>query len=132
MSLKFKSVVIAYVREGEPSPRLVVVLFNIESSKVKMWKASVVVLAALVAVGSMGAMVGAPVNIDVKNESVKHVLNFSVGEHNRRSNDLFLSGVAEVLNASKQVCNALLFCQFTTIIMLLAERKVVFLWLTVL
>lgn len=105
MSLKLKRVVIVYVREwGEQPPRLVVVLFSVEPRRVKMWKASIVVLAALVAVAaSVGMMVGAPQKIDVNDERVQNALNFAVGEHNKRSNDAFLRGVDEALEATRQV-----------------------------
>lgn len=92
-----------------------------------MWKASVVVLAALVAVAvgfGFGSIVGAPASIDVNDEGVQNALNFAVGEHNKRTNDAFLRGVDEVLQVKRQVCNVLLFCLFTTIIIIMfAERK---------
>lgn len=89
-----------------------------------MWKASVVVLAALVAVAvGFGSIVGAPASIDVNDEGVQNALNFAVGEHNKRTNDAFLRGVDEVLQVKRQVCNVLLFCLFTTIIIIFAERE---------
>ncbi|XP_075875023.1 cystatin C (amyloid angiopathy and cerebral hemorrhage) [Nelusetta ayraudi] len=69
-----------------------------------MWKASVVVLAALVAVAvGFGSMVGAPVSADINDEGVQNALNFAVGEHNKRTNDAFLRGVDEVLQVKRQM-----------------------------
>lgn len=117
MSLKFKSVVIVYVRERGAVASSFGCLFSVESSRVRMWKASFVVLAALVAVAAaaVGSMVGAPVEINVNDERVQNAINFAVGEHNKGTNDMFLRGVDEVLHATGQVCNALLFGPITTI-----------------
>lgn len=81
-----------------------------------MWKASFVVLAALVAVAAaVNSMVGAPAKMNANDERVQNAINFAVGEHNKGTNDLFLRGVDEVLQVTGQVCNALLFGPITTI-----------------
>lgn len=75
-----------------------------------MWKASFVVLAALVAVAvGAGRMVGAPIDMDVNDSKIQNAVNFAVGEHNKGTNDVFLRGVDKVLHAQKQVCNAFAF-----------------------
>lgn len=69
-----------------------------------MWKASFVVLAALVAVTvAVSSMVGAPTDVDVNDQSVQNALHFAVGEHNKRTNDIFVRGVGEVLQVTRQV-----------------------------
>lgn len=94
-----------------------------------MWKASFVVLAALVAVAvAFGSLAGAPADIDSNDVRVQNALNFAVGEHNKRTNDLFLRGVDQVLQVKRQVCDVLLFCRFATAFIRFAQRK---LWLTV-
>lgn len=74
-----------------------------------MWKASFVVLAALVAVAVAGMMVGAPTDIDVNDERAQNALSFAVGEHNKRTNDMYLRGVGEVLHVTRQVRTVLYF-----------------------
>lgn len=69
-----------------------------------MWKMLFPVLAAVFAVG-LGAMVGGYQDLDVNDEGAQNALNFAVVEHNRRSNDLFLSQVAEVVKVQRQVGN---------------------------
>lgn len=92
-----------------------------------MWKASFVVLAALVAVG-LGSLIGGPATIDARDEGAQNALRFAVGEHNKRNNDIYLRGVDKVLQVKKQVCNILLFCRCTTAIIMFAQRKLIFLW----
>lgn len=62
------------------------------------------ILAAVFAVG-LGSMVGTFQTIDVNNEGAQNALKFAVVEHNRRTNDLYLSQVAEVLEVKRQVSN---------------------------
>lgn len=69
-----------------------------------MWKTVVVVLSAIFAV-SFGSMPGAPHEIDVNDEGARSAMNFAVGEHNKVSNDLFVSQVKEVVKVEKQVSN---------------------------
>lgn len=104
-----------------------VCLFVIEPSRVEMWKASFVVLAALVAVG-FGALIGGSATIDARDEGAQNALRFAVGEHNKRTNDVFLRGVDKVLQVKRQVCNILLICRCTTVIIMFAQRKLIFLW----
>lgn len=91
-----------------------------------MWKASLVVLAAFVAVAvgvGAGAMVGAPVSIDVNDERAQNALNFAVGEHNKRTNDVFLREVAEVVQIKRQVCVVLLCRRLTSMIIFVCPTK---------
>lgn len=60
------------------------------------------ILAAVFAV-SFGGMVGSFQAVDVNSEGVQNALKFAVVEHNRRSNDLYLSQVAEVIEVKRQV-----------------------------
>lgn len=72
-----------------------------------MWKAAFVVLVALVAVG-LGALVGAPQDIDVNDERAQNALRFAVVEHNKGTNDLYIREVEEVQRIQKQVRDFLL------------------------
>uniref|UniRef100_A0A3B4GNA6 Cystatin-like n=1 Tax=Pundamilia nyererei TaxID=303518 RepID=A0A3B4GNA6_9CICH len=60
------------------------------------------VLAAALAVG-YGAMVGGLTDADINDENVQNALHFAVVQHNRGSNDLYLSQVAEVIKVQSQV-----------------------------
>ncbi|XP_034082872.1 cystatin C (amyloid angiopathy and cerebral hemorrhage) isoform X1 [Gymnodraco acuticeps] len=66
-----------------------------------MWKIVLPVLAAVFAVGS-STMVGGYINIDVNDEGAQNALNFAVVEHNKQSNNMFLSQVAEVVGVKRQ------------------------------
>lgn len=70
-----------------------------------VWKVVFPILAAVFAVGS-GALVGGPQDVDVNDEQALNALNYAVVQHNRRSNDLYLSQVAEVARVQRQVSNA--------------------------
>lgn len=70
-----------------------------------MWKVAFPILAAVFAVG-LGGLVGGPQDIDVNDERALNALNYAVVQHNRRSNDLYLSQVAEVVRVQRQVSNA--------------------------
>ncbi|XP_005749389.1 cystatin C (amyloid angiopathy and cerebral hemorrhage) [Pundamilia nyererei] len=67
-----------------------------------MWKVALTVLAAALAVG-YGAMVGGLTDADINDENVQNALHFAVVQHNRGSNDLYLSQVAEVIKVQSQV-----------------------------
>ncbi|TDH01104.1 hypothetical protein EPR50_G00176770 [Perca flavescens] len=67
-----------------------------------MWKIVFPVLAAVFAVG-LGGLVGGVSDVDINNEDMRNALNFAVVQHNRGSNDLYLSQVAEVVKAQRQV-----------------------------
>ncbi|XP_039478027.1 MAD2L1-binding protein-like [Oreochromis aureus] len=66
-----------------------------------MWKVALTVLAAVLAVG-YGAMVGGFRDADINDEGVQNALHFAVVQHNRGSNDLYLSQVAEVIKVQSQ------------------------------
>ncbi|XP_031157915.1 cystatin C (amyloid angiopathy and cerebral hemorrhage) [Sander lucioperca] len=67
-----------------------------------MWKIVFPVLAAVFAVG-LGGLVGGFSDVDINNEGVRNALNYAVVQHNRGSNDMYLSQVAEVVKAQRQV-----------------------------
>lgn len=67
-----------------------------------LWKAVLPVLAAVLAVG-LGGFVGGLRDIDVNDRVARNMLNFAVVQHNLRSNDAFLSQVAEVVSVQTQV-----------------------------
>lgn len=81
-----------------------------------IWKIVFPVLAAVFTVG-LGAMVGGLRDIDVNDEGVQNALNFAVVQHNRGTNDLYLSEVAEVVKAQSQVSNL----SFALVIILFIE-----------
>ncbi|XP_071754100.1 cystatin C (amyloid angiopathy and cerebral hemorrhage) [Centroberyx gerrardi] len=66
------------------------------------WKVTVSIFAAVFAVG-MAVMTGAPVDANVNEEGVQNALKFAVVQHNKKSNDMYLSQVAQVIRAQKQV-----------------------------
>ncbi|XP_068423923.1 cystatin C (amyloid angiopathy and cerebral hemorrhage) [Clinocottus analis] len=67
-----------------------------------MWKIVLPVLAVGFSVGVAG-LIGGFQDIDVNDEGALNALNFSVSNHNRRSNDIFLSQPAEVIKVQRQV-----------------------------
>ncbi|XP_068581023.1 cystatin-C-like [Cebidichthys violaceus] len=68
-----------------------------------LWKIVLPVLAAVFAVGSVTLMVGGLRDIDSNDEGARNALNYAVAEHNRGSNCMYLSQVAEVVKAQSQV-----------------------------
>ncbi|MEQ2200870.1 hypothetical protein XENOCAPTIV_004188 [Xenoophorus captivus] len=70
-----------------------------------MWKTVVIFISALVAVE--GAMVGGLTDIEINNEGVQNALDFAVAQHNRGTNDVFLSQAAKVVKAQVQVVSGL-------------------------
>ncbi|XP_035984571.1 cystatin-C [Fundulus heteroclitus] len=66
------------------------------------WKIVFALLSALLAVEA-DMMVGGFRDIDVNNEGVQNALNFAVVQHNRKSNDVYLRQVAQVVKAQVQV-----------------------------
>lgn len=69
-----------------------------------MWKLVFPALAAVFTLGS-AALIGGPRDIDVNDSGVQNALNFAVVQHNRGTNDMFVSQVAEVIKAQSQVSN---------------------------
>lgn len=67
-----------------------------------MWKVALTVLAAVLAVG-YGAMVGGFRDADINDEGVQNALHFAVVQHNRGSNSMYVSQVAEVIKVQSQV-----------------------------
>lgn len=66
-----------------------------------MWKVAFLVFAAVSAVSS--SMVGGIQDGDPNDEGVRNALNFAVVQHNRASNDIYLSQVAQVVKVQTQV-----------------------------
>nr|XP_046258653.1 cystatin C (amyloid angiopathy and cerebral hemorrhage) [Scatophagus argus] len=67
-----------------------------------VWKIAFPLLAAVFAVG-LGGLTGGFQDVDVNDEGARNALNFAVVQHNRRTNDLYLSQVAEVVKVQRQV-----------------------------
>ncbi|KAG7462900.1 hypothetical protein MATL_G00189590 [Megalops atlanticus] len=66
------------------------------------WKIMVPLLAAFLAVASAG-LAGGPMDADINEKGVKDALQFAVVQHNKASNDLFVSQVHKVMKVQKQV-----------------------------
>ncbi|XP_040906423.1 cystatin C (amyloid angiopathy and cerebral hemorrhage) [Toxotes jaculatrix] len=71
-----------------------------------MWKLVFSVLAAVFAVG-FGSFVGGAKDIDINDAGAREALNFAVVQHNRGTNDLYLSQVAEVVRVQRQVVSGM-------------------------
>ncbi|XP_059215096.1 cystatin C (amyloid angiopathy and cerebral hemorrhage) [Centropristis striata] len=71
-----------------------------------MWKIMLPVIAAVLSVGS-AALVGGWRDISNDDEGMRSALNSAVVEHNRRSNDMYLSQVSEVVKAQSQVVSGI-------------------------
>lgn len=67
------------------------------------WKVVFAFLAAVLAVGFGGLLVGGYRDTDPNNPEVQSALNFAMAKHNQDSNDMYLSQVAEVVKAETQV-----------------------------
>nr|XP_020453406.1 cystatin-like [Monopterus albus] len=51
----------------------------------------------------LGGLVGAPQDTNPNDDMAQQALNFAVDEHNRRTNDLYLSRVSRVISLKSQV-----------------------------
>lgn len=67
-----------------------------------MWKLFFTVIAAVSLVGS-AVLVGGFQDLDSNDGGALDALNFAVAKHNRGSNDLYLSQVAQVIRVQRQV-----------------------------
>ncbi|XP_028844006.1 cystatin-like [Denticeps clupeoides] len=66
------------------------------------WKlVGLAVAAACVVEGDV--MVGGPMDVDINDQSAQNALKFAVAQHNKGSNDVFVSAVQNVIEARKQV-----------------------------
>ncbi|KAM9477721.1 cystatin-like [Clarias gariepinus] len=65
-------------------------------------KAVALLLAVFLTVGRTGIM-GGPREVDENREDVQNALKFAVTQHNKASNDVFLSQVSRVIKAQTQV-----------------------------
>ncbi|KAF0027322.1 hypothetical protein F2P81_020063 [Scophthalmus maximus] len=79
-----------------------IVCVRIRLDRNTMWKLVLPVLAAVLAVG-WGVLVGAPSDVDANDAGVQDALNFAVVKHNRGTNDMYLSQVAEVVKVQRQL-----------------------------
>lgn len=68
-----------------------------------MWKIVFSLLAAVFVVGQGATMPGGRIDIDISDAGAQNALNFAVVQHNKGTNDLFLSQVAEVVKVQSQV-----------------------------
>lgn len=71
-------------------------------------KIIVSVLAVILAVASAG-LIGGPVDADMNDRGAKDALQFAVAQHNRESNDIYVSQVSEVVKLQKQVSTLICF-----------------------
>ncbi|XP_063048372.1 cystatin-like [Engraulis encrasicolus] len=67
-----------------------------------MWKTLLLILPAAFAL-SNAAMVGGPADADINEEGVQNALQYAVVEHNKGTNDMYISKVANVVKVQKQV-----------------------------
>ncbi|KAB5582072.1 hypothetical protein PHYPO_G00182950 [Pangasianodon hypophthalmus] len=63
-------------------------------------------LVVFLAVASAG-LLGGPIDVDVNREDVQSALLFAVAQHNKASNDAFVSKVSRVIKAQTQVVSGL-------------------------
>ncbi|XP_072532894.1 cystatin C (amyloid angiopathy and cerebral hemorrhage) [Salminus brasiliensis] len=70
------------------------------------WKVVAPLLAVCLAVASAG-LVGAPAEADMNDKDVQDALQFAVAQHNKASNDMYVSQVARVISVKKQVVSGL-------------------------
>lgn len=73
-----------------------------ENNTNMMWN-PVFIIFSLVFAFSFGVMLGGWKEIDVHDEEAINVTNFAVVQHNKASNDLYVSQVMEVVKVAKQV-----------------------------
>lgn len=67
------------------------------------WRVVIPVFAAVLAVGvAARTLVGGPVDADVNDSGALNALKFAVVEHNKATNDLYLSQVARIIRVQKQ------------------------------
>uniref|UniRef100_A0A4W6C0T0 Zgc:163030 n=1 Tax=Lates calcarifer TaxID=8187 RepID=A0A4W6C0T0_LATCA len=66
-------------------------------------------LAAVFVVGQGATMPGGRIDIDISDAGAQNALNFAVVQHNKGTNDLFLSQVAEVVKVQSQVVAGTLY-----------------------
>ncbi|NP_001187957.1 cystatin precursor [Ictalurus punctatus] len=78
-------------------------------------------LAVFLALASAG-LLGGPVDVDINREDVQNALQFAVSEHNKASNDAFVSQVSRVIKAQTQVVSGVNYI-FTVELVRTACRK---------
>ncbi|XP_048864121.1 cystatin-like [Brienomyrus brachyistius] len=78
------------------------------------WKAVGLFLVAFLMVANAN-LVGAPVHANLNDPDVRNALHWAVAEYNKRSNDAYLRGVSQVVNAQTQVVSGMKYI-FTVIL----------------
>lgn len=67
-----------------------------------MWKVLLPIVTVAFAVTSAG-LVGGPSDADISDEGVQNALQFAVVQHNKGTNDAFVTKVSKVIKVQKQV-----------------------------
>ncbi|KAM9317445.1 cystatin-like [Gastrophryne carolinensis] len=67
------------------------------------------VLGLLTVVAVPAALLGAPVDVDVKSKGVNDALAFAMNEYNRRSNAMFANRAVHVMQAQRQVVGGYMY-----------------------
>ncbi|XP_026881406.2 cystatin C (amyloid angiopathy and cerebral hemorrhage) [Electrophorus electricus] len=65
------------------------------------------ILAFVLVVGSATFLPGGVSPADISSPSVKNALDFAVAQHNKASNDVYLSTVSKVISAKQQVVSGM-------------------------
>lgn len=71
----------------------------------EMWKVVFIVFSSVFAVGVGAQMVGGFSTIDISDEGAQNALNYAVAQHNKLTNDMYLSQVTDVVKVLRQVGN---------------------------
>ena len=67
------------------------------------WTFFVPLLAVVFTVASAGMMAGGVMDADMSDKSTQDALQFAVVQHNKKTNDMYVSQVAKVVKVQKQV-----------------------------
>ncbi|XP_054654744.1 cystatin C (amyloid angiopathy and cerebral hemorrhage) [Dunckerocampus dactyliophorus] len=70
------------------------------------WRLVFLISGAVCAVG-LDVIVGGFTDVDGNNEQVQNALNFAITEHNKASNDLYLSQKTDVVKVQRQVVSGM-------------------------
>ncbi|CAB1313032.1 unnamed protein product [Coregonus sp. 'balchen'] len=71
------------------------------------WKIVVPLLAVAFTVASSAGLIGGPMDANMNEEGMRDALQFAVVEHNKKTNDMFVRQVAEVVKAQRQVVSGI-------------------------
>ena len=67
------------------------------------WTFVVPLLAVVFTVANAGMMTGGAIDADMNDKSTQDALQFAVVQHNKQTNDMYISQVAKVVKVQKQV-----------------------------